>query len=44
MFFGGSMLCSPGIDELIVVIIVEIKKEQCNEIVHNGLSDLEAEF
>lgn len=38
------MLCSPGIDELVAIIITEIKEEQCNEIMHNRLSDLGAEF
>ena len=38
------MFCSPGVDELVVIFIIEIKKEQCNEIVHNRLSDLKAEF
>lgn len=38
------MLCSPGVDELVVIIIIEIKKEKCEEIVHNRLSDLKAEF
>jgi hypothetical protein len=32
------------VDELVVILIIEIKKEHCSEITHNNLSDLETEF
>lgn len=38
------MLWALGADELDVIIVVEIRKEQAQEIVQNGLGDLEAGF